>query len=231
MVPGLGEQSSTSPNRFGPRDFIVKRMKTRYIYVAILSAKVEPNPASPLTSYRLQIEVRGPPVLSFKSTTMAAKDIQEKEFSTKHFPIHVKSQTEDWKFLTIVTESKGTLKNFTIINAKRLLLDSGSYHQSVKQGRWIKQQYDAVAAEAAYVRNKTQGFKSVVAECVREINSILLKIRFASIGRAEVIDESFTPTNLALRYEIEGPPDSVLSPACVDDYTTRTGREGVCSTS
>ncbi|KAK0514535.1 hypothetical protein JMJ35_003152 [Cladonia borealis] len=204
-------------------------LRRTIIYEAkqIISAKVEPNPASPLTSYRLQIEVSGPPVLSFESTTMAQKDIQEKDFNTKVFPIHVKSQTKDWKCLTIVTESKGMLKNFTITNATALLLDSGSYHQSINQGRWVKEQYDAVTAEAAYVRNKTQSFKHVMVECVREMNFILVKIRFASIGRADVIDESFVPTNLALRYEIEGPPDSVLSPACVDDYITRTGREGI----
>ena len=204
-------------------------LRRTIIYEAkqIITAKVEPNPASPLTSYRLQIEVSGPPVSSFESTTMAQKDIQEKDFNTENFPIHVKSQTEDWKCLTIVTESKGMLKNFTITNATALLLDSGCYHQSVNQGRWIKEQYDAVAAEADYLRNKTLSFKNVTAELVREMKFILVKIKFASIGEAALIDESFVSNNLALRYEVEGPPNSVLSSACVDDYSTRTGREGI----
>ena len=189
-----------------------------------MSAKVECNPASPVTSFRMRIEVSGQPVASFESTTMSPKEIMERRLSTDNFPIQLKSQSEDWKYLTIVTESKKLLRNFTITNATALLLGSGCYHQSVNQDAWIKKQYDAVAAEAAYISHKTLSFKNVTAECVREKKFILVKIRFASIHEAEILDDSFASNNLALRYEIEGPPNSPLSPAFVDKYATLTER-------
>ena len=190
----------------------------------ILSAKVEYNPTSPLTSYRMRIEVSGQPIASFESTTMSPPEIIERELSTDNFPIQLMSQTEDWKYLTIVTEAKGMLKNFSINNATALLLGNRSYHQSVNQETWIEQQYNAVAAEAAYIRGKNLSFKNMTAECVREAKSILVKIRFASIDEAEIIEDSFASNNLALRYEIEGPPGSPLHPDFVDDYIARTGR-------
>ena len=98
-----------------------------------MSAKVECNPASPLTSYHIRIEVCGLPIASFESNTMSPKEILERRLSTDNFPIPLKPQTEDWKYLTIVTESKRMLKDLTITNATVLLLGSGCYHQSFNQ--------------------------------------------------------------------------------------------------
>ena len=78
--------------------------------------------------------------------------------------------------------------------------------------------------EADYAVQKLSTFKNVRADCVRFMNFILVKIRFPSDGNAEYIEDSLITTNLALRYRIEGPPDSVLSEKEVDKYVTRTGK-------
>ncbi|KAK0516097.1 hypothetical protein JMJ35_002131 [Cladonia borealis] len=115
------------------------------------------------------------------------------------------------------------LVNSTILNATALLLNQPSYHRSVDQQAWLRDQYQAMGLEADYAVQKLSKFKNVQTDCLRFMNFILVKIRFPSDGNAEYIEDSLIATNLALRYRIEGPPDSVLSKK-VDKYVTRTGK-------
>ncbi len=190
----------------------------------IKSPKVDTNPDSPLTSYQIKLEIDGPPVQSFETNTLLNPVVGGRVVKSEEFPIHTQSQTEDWKFLTMTTEAKGTLKNFTPARATALLLNRPSYHKSVDQETWLQEQYQAMASEADYTADKMSKFKNVTAECVRAMNFILVKIRFPSANEAEYIDDSFIMNNLAQRYSIEGPTGSILSPENVTDYVTRTGK-------
>ena len=122
------------------------------------------------------------------------------------------SQTEKWKHLILVTEARGMLKNFTESNATAFLYNHPSYHRSVDQEAWLCEQYRAVDEEAGYTAAKFLKFKNMVAECVREMKFILVKIRFPSPGEAEYGDDSLISNNLSQRYMIEAPPGSILSP-------------------
>ena len=116
------------------------------------------------------------------------------------------------------------LKHFTPANATALLLNQPSYHKSVDQEAWLREQDRALEAEAEYTAAKMLKFRNMVARCVREMNFILVKIRFASTQEAEHIDDSTISNNVSQRYMIEGPPGSILSPENVSDYVTRTGK-------
>ena len=58
------------------------------------------------------------------------KVVSGRELKSEEFPIHIQSQSEDWNYLTLRTEAKGTLKKFTIAKATALLLNQPSYHRS-----------------------------------------------------------------------------------------------------
>ena len=134
------------------------------------------------------------------------------------------SHTDKWKHLTLITEARGMLKNFTEAKTTALLLNQPSYHRSVDQGAWLREQYHAMDAEAQYTATKILKFKNMDAECVREMKFILVKIRFPSTTTAEHVDYSFISNNISQRYMIEGLPGSILSPENILDYVTRTGK-------
>ena len=167
-------------------------LRRTLIYEAnqIKSAKVDCHPASPLKTFRIQIEFRGQPASSFESTTIPQEVIQESELNSANFPIQITPQTEEWKYLTLMTEAKSRLKNFCITDATALLLGSRSYHRSVDQETWIREQYNAVAAEADYTAKKTQTFKNVRAECVRELRSFSFRSGLHQLKRQSSLTTS-----------------------------------------
>ena len=175
-------------------------------------------------SYRVRLEVSGPPEESFETNTLRDRLVNGREERSEEFPIHLMSQTEQWKHLTLITEARGMLKNFTEANASALILNQPSYHKSVDQEAWLRHQYHAVEAEAEFTAAELLRFKIMAAECVREANFMLVKIRLALSGEAEHIDDFMISNNLSLRYMIEGPPGSILSAENVSDYVTRTGK-------
>ena len=191
----------------------------------IKSPSVMPNPDSPMTSYQIKLEVTGLPHSSWETQNLLDRVVLNgKEVKSEEFPIHIQSQSEDWKYLTLRNEAKGTLKNFTIAIATALLLNQPSYHKSVDQDTWLHEQHQAMAAEADYTADKLRKFKDVTAVCVREAKFIIVKIRFATADEAEYIDDSLIMNNVAQRYMIEGLKGSVSSPENVSDYVTRTGK-------
>ena len=189
----------------------------------IRSPLVDINPANE-HSFRIRLEISGPPSDSFETNTLRDRLVNGMELNSEHFPINIESKTDEWKFLTLCTEQKGMLKHFTEANATALLHNKPTYHRSVDQEAWLYDQYHAMQAESDYAAEKLHKFKNVIAECVREMNFILIKIRFGPANVVEHIDDSIISNNLAQRYAIVGPTGSVLSPENVKDYVTRTGK-------
>ena len=116
------------------------------------------------------------------------------------------------------------LKNFSQANAVSLLYGNRYYHPSVDQATWVENQHKALAAEADYSIKVVRRFRDVEAQCVAIKNFILVKICFNTWKEAGDIDEKFALNNLAKRYFIEGPEDSVLSTENAQNYVTRTRR-------
>ena len=189
----------------------------------IKSPEVDMNPAN-AASFRIRLEISGPPSDSFEINTLRDRLVNGMELDSEHFPINIESKTDDWKFLTLCTEARNMLKNFTKANATALPHNQPTYHRSVDQEVWLYDQYQAMQAEADYAAEKLLKFKNVTAECVREMKFILIKIRFGPENEVEHIDDSILSNNLALRYMIEGPRSSILSPENLTDYVTRTGK-------
>ena len=174
-------------------------------------------------AFHITMEVEGPPQQSFDTSTAPPDIVEKLGIDTTKFPLYTKSQSQEWRSIRLVTEARSHLKNFSITKATSLLHGNMCYHPSIDQHTWVQNQHKAIASEAEFTQKTLQRFTDVQAHCVRETNWILVKIRFSTPDAARGIDEQFVLNNLAQRYKIEAPAESVLSSDVAQGYPTRTG--------
>ena len=174
-------------------------------------------------AFHMTMEVEGPPQQSFDTSTAPPDVLEKLGIDTTKFPLHTKSQSQEWRSVRLVTEARSHLKNFSITKTTSLLHGNICYHPSIDQHTWVQNQHKAIAAEAEFTQQTLQRFTDVQAHCVRETNWILVKIRFSTPDAARGIDEQFVLNNLPQRSKIEAPAQSVFSSDVAQGYPTRTG--------
>ena len=171
----------------------------------------------------MKIRGRGVPATSCDTSTMDPITLQHYNFSSKSFPIHVKSQTEDWKYLGLTTESRYSLQNFVIVKTTAFLNGMNNYHPSVDSDAWLNHQQLVIAAAAEEAYRTTFKFTSlrIQFQVIRDFG--FMEIRLPSDSDGVDLDDNFAINNLAQRHMIEGPPGSILSAANSLNFQSRVG--------